>query len=125
LAGFFHFNNINPIEGLGSQIFPLNVWLNPAYWPFAILDRAAATDVSAVVALGVFAIACYAMARCFDVPMLPSVVAAQLCIVLFAPIANLILWPIMLTSTAPNRMPATAAHRRPGENDGCSGLAML
>jgi hypothetical protein len=89
-AGFFHFNNINPIEGVGSQLLPLNVWVNPAYWPFAILDKAAATDASAVVALAIFATACYVMARCFDVPMLPSAIAAQLCIVLFAPILFLL-----------------------------------
>jgi hypothetical protein len=89
-AGFFHFNNINPIEGVGSQLLPLNVWVNPAYWPFAILDKAAATDTSAVVALAIFAMACYVMARCFDVPMLPSAIAAQLCIVLFAPILFLL-----------------------------------
>jgi hypothetical protein len=85
-GGIFHFNNINPIQGLGSQILPLNVWLNPTYWPFAVLHRALAPDASAVVALAIFATACYVMVRCFDVPMLPSVVAAQLCIVLFAPI---------------------------------------
>src|SRR6186997_3542588 len=38
-GGFFHFNNISPIQGLGSQMLPLNVWLNPAHWPFAILDK--------------------------------------------------------------------------------------
>jgi hypothetical protein len=89
-GGVFHFNNINPIQGLGSQILPLNVWLNPTYWPFAVLDRALAPDASAVVALAIFATACYVMARCFDVPMLPTVVAAQLCIVLFAPIIFLL-----------------------------------
>ena len=89
-SGFFEFNNLNPIQGLGSQLLPINVWLNPVYWPFAVLDKAQATDVSAAVALGVFALACYVMARCFDLPMLPSIIAAQLCIVLFAPILFLL-----------------------------------
>jgi hypothetical protein len=81
----FSITNINPIEGIGSQFLPLNVWANPAYWPFAFLDRQLATDVSALVALGVFAAGCYIMARCFDVPILPSAIAAQLCVALFAP----------------------------------------
>src|SRR5215510_11352570 len=31
----FDVNNINPVQGIGSQILPLNVWANPALWPFA------------------------------------------------------------------------------------------
>jgi hypothetical protein len=84
-GGLFQVTNISPIEGVGSQILPMNVWLNPAYWPFHILSQALATDVSALIALACFAIACYVMARCFDVPVVPSAIAAQLCIVLFAP----------------------------------------
>src|SRR6266851_9414987 len=37
-GGIFHFNNINPLQGFGSQLLPHNVWANPAYWPFAIVD---------------------------------------------------------------------------------------
>jgi hypothetical protein len=85
-GGFFHFNSINPLQGLGSPLLPINVWINPTYWPFAILETGLTTDASAAVALGIFAIACYVMARCFDVPIMPSVIAAQLNIVLFAPI---------------------------------------
>jgi len=89
-GGFFHFNNINPLQGLGSQLLPINVWINPTYWPFAILDAGPATDAAAAIALGIFAFACYVMARCFDVPILPGVIAAQLSIVLFAPILFLL-----------------------------------
>jgi hypothetical protein len=89
-SGFFEFNNINPLQGLGSQLLPINVWINPTYWPFAILDKVQAADAAAAIALGIFALACYVMARCFDVPILPSVIAAQLSIVLFAPILFLL-----------------------------------
>jgi hypothetical protein len=85
-GGIFQFNNISPIQGLGSQLLPLNVWANPTYWSFAFLDGELATDIGAAAALGIFAAAGYIMARCFDVPVVPSVVAAQLCIVLFAPV---------------------------------------
>jgi hypothetical protein len=84
-SGLFQVNSISPIEGVGSQLLTMNVWANPAYWPFAVLDKEVATDVSALVALGIFMIACYVMMRCFDVPVVPSAIAAQLCILLFAP----------------------------------------
>src|SRR3982074_436203 len=58
----FQITTLNPIEGIGSQLLPLNVWANPAYWPFHFLDKALAADVSALIALMIFASACYAMA---------------------------------------------------------------
>ena len=86
-ASFLQFNIINPTQGLGSQLLPMNVWVNPAYWPFAFLPKELATDVSAAIALGIFVIAGYIMARCFDVPVVPSAIGAQLSIILFAPTA--------------------------------------
>ena len=86
-GSLFQLNNINPLQGFGSQLLPHNVWLNPAYWPFAVLDNGLALDISGLVSLGCLALACYIMARCFDLPVLPSIVAAQLSIILFAPVA--------------------------------------
>jgi len=86
-GGFLHVTNINPLEGMGSQLPPLNVWANPAFWPFFFLEAPTALSISAVVALGCLATACYVLMRCFDVPPLPSIVAAQLVIVLFGPLA--------------------------------------
>ena len=90
-AGLFHLNNINPLQGFGSQLLPHNVWLNPAYWPFALVDGPLAVDISAVVSLGLLALACYIMARCFDVPVLPSIIGAQLTAILFGPLAFLLI----------------------------------
>src|SRR5215831_1716449 len=89
-GGIFDLNNINPLQGIGSQLQPHNVRANPAYWPFVLFDIPLALDVSALVALGCLALACYVMARCFDVPVLPSIVAAQLSIILFGPLANML-----------------------------------
>src|SRR5262249_1370996 len=83
----FSVTNLNPLEGLGSQMMPMNVWVNPACWPFALFDKELATEISGIIALICYAAACYLMARCFDLPRLPSVVAAQLSIMLFAPAA--------------------------------------
>ena len=85
-GSLFQLNNINPLQGFGSQLLPHNVWLNPAYWPFAVLDNGLALDISGLVSLGCLALACYIMARCFDLPVLPSIIAAQLSIILFAPV---------------------------------------
>jgi len=81
----FDVTALSPIEGMGSQLVPVNVWGNPAHWPFAFLDKEVATDVSALIALAVFATACYVMTRCFTISVVPSVIAAQLSIALFAP----------------------------------------
>jgi len=88
-ASFLEFNNINPTQGVGSQLLPINVWANPAFWPFAFLPKELATDVSAAIALGIFAMAGYIMARCFDVPVVPSAIGAQLSILVFGPTAFL------------------------------------
>ena len=88
-GGFFNVTNINPLQGVGSQLLPLNVWANPGYWPFAFFSREIAADVSAAVSLAIFMTGCYVMARCFDVSIVASSIAAQFCIVLFAPTALL------------------------------------
>ena len=89
----FQVTTLSPIQGIGSQLLPLNVWANPAYWPFHLLDKAPASDVSALIALMIFASACYVMARCFDVGVIASAIAAQLCIVLFAPMVLVLKLP--------------------------------
>jgi hypothetical protein len=81
----FDITNINPLQGLGSQLMPMNVWVNPAYWPFAFFDKELASEISGIVAFLCYSAACYAMARCFDLPRIPSIIAAQSSIVLFGP----------------------------------------
>ena len=94
-GGYFDITNLSPIQGFGSQALPKNVWVNPAFWPFALFAKETATDVSAVIALACFAGAAYVMMRCFDAPVLVSALAAQACIALFAP-------ALLLTHTPTN-----------------------
>jgi hypothetical protein len=101
-GGVFEVTNISPIEGVGSQIMTMNVWGNPSFWPFAFFDKERATDLSALVALGIFMTACYIMTRCFDVPVVPSAIAAQLCILLFGPALLILLMPANFCLTAGN-----------------------
>jgi len=93
-GGLFNVTNFNPLGGAGSVLHTLNVWANPAYWPFAILnDLGLASDISALIALGCLMAGCYVMVRCFGLPVVPSVVAAQCCIVLFPPVGLLLFGP--------------------------------
>jgi hypothetical protein len=101
-GGLFDVTNISPIEGVGSQMLTLNVWANPAFWPFAFFPEELATDLSALVALGIFMMACYIMTRCFDVAVVPSAIAAQLCILLFAPVLLILLMPTNFCLTPGN-----------------------
>src|SRR5262245_16213776 len=89
LAAPFDVTNLNHIQGIGSLLLPFNIWANPAYWPFAITDGDHAAEVSGLVALACFVIAVYAMARSFDLPPLPSALAAQSCVVMFGPLVML------------------------------------
>ena len=57
-ARSFDISNLNPLQGMGSQMMPMNVWVNPAYWPFALFDKELATEISGVIALICYAIAC-------------------------------------------------------------------
>ena len=74
-AGIFDVTNLSPINGMGSQMLPKNLWANPSLWPFAFFDKELVTDISALIALAIFVVACYVMARCFDMPVVPSAVS--------------------------------------------------
>jgi hypothetical protein len=98
-AAYFDVTNLNPIQGVSSQLLPKNVWRNLSLWPFAFFDKEVATDISALIALGCFASAVYIMMRCFDAPVLLSASAAQSCIVLFAPALLLLHLPANFTAS--------------------------
>jgi len=91
---YFDVTNLSPMQSPGTQLLPKNAWANPAFWPFAFLTKETATDVSALIALACFASAVYVMMRFFDVPVLPSALAAQACIALFAPTLLVVDTPI-------------------------------
>src|SRR5262245_21443373 len=65
-AGFLDVGTLSHIQGIGSQSLPFNVWVNPAYWPFAFIDSDLAADLGGLIALACFVFAVYVMARCFD-----------------------------------------------------------
>jgi hypothetical protein len=97
-AKLFDITNLNPLQGLWPQMMPMNVWVNPAYWPFAFFNKELAAEISGVAALICYALACYLMACLFDLPRLPSVVAAQLSVMLFAPAARAMAFSVVFVS---------------------------
>src|SRR5262249_7072767 len=54
----FEITNLNPLQGLWAQMMPMNVWVNPAYWPFAFFDKELAAEISGVAALICYAVGC-------------------------------------------------------------------
>jgi hypothetical protein len=94
----FDITNLNPLQGLRSQMMPMNVWVNLAYWPFAFFHKELAAEISGVAALICYALACYLMARLFDLPRLPSIVAAQLSVMLFGPAARALVFSVVFVS---------------------------
>src|SRR5215468_10491802 len=94
----FDITNLNPLQGLWPQMMPMNVWVNPADWPFAFFHKELAAESSGIVALIFYAVACYLMARLFDLPRLPSIVAAQLSVMLFAPAARAMAFSVVFVS---------------------------
>src|SRR5215831_8017895 len=97
-AKLFDITNLNPLQGLWPQMMPMNVWVNPAYWPFAFFNKELAAEISGVIALICYALACYLMARLFDLPRLPSIIAAQLSVMLFAPAAGAMALSVVFVS---------------------------
>ena len=98
-GGVFEVTNLNPLQGIGSQLLPKNVWANPSFWPFAFFSHETAANLSALIAFACFAGAIYIMMRCFDVPVLPSALAAQSSIALFAPTLLLVHTPTSFAHT--------------------------
>jgi hypothetical protein len=48
-AAFPFITNLNPLQGFGTQLLPMNVWINPVHWPLAVLDGKLATDTAGLV----------------------------------------------------------------------------
>ena len=112
-AGFLKLTNLNPVQGFGSQLLPINIWINPVHWPLAFIDDdKLATDIAGLVGLTCVAAACYFMARCFDLSPLSSIISAQLSLVLFGPLGPLLALTasfVLLTGMAAVYAPYIAA----------------
>src|SRR5262245_39172541 len=48
VRGHLDLTHLSPVQGIGSQLLPKNVWVNPSWWPLRPVEKGTATDVSAV-----------------------------------------------------------------------------
>jgi hypothetical protein len=77
-------NALNPVEGDFSQLYPLNLWLNPANIQFTFLPFEVAMATSMLTFLAVLALVMYACARQLGLDRISAAIAAQ-CAIWFFP----------------------------------------
>ena len=73
----FEVNSLNPFQGNFSQLYPLNVWLNPAVVQFSWMPFDVAKTTSMLTFLLLQALAMYALARQFGLSPTWAAIAGQ------------------------------------------------
>src|SRR5262249_45493173 len=76
-ASPFEVNSLNPIQGNFSQLYPLNVWLNPGVVQFSWLPLEVAKTTSMLTFLSLQALAMFALARQFGLGTTWAAIAGQ------------------------------------------------
>lgn len=89
LARPFTVNTLNPLEGVFSQLYPLNIWLNPGFVTFLIFDHDTALIVSTAVFLFIYCLSIYALARTAGASPGVAIVGAQIGVFAFPPLYHL------------------------------------
>ena len=89
----------SPVEGLGTMIQPVGVWLHPGCWPFGIFaDDLTAKLASCVIVVIFVSLSSYWLGRVLELPPLLSLLTAQCTAVLFfPPLAALFFEPFSLS----------------------------
>ncbi|MGB7097541.1 MAG: hypothetical protein WBD95_02070, partial [Xanthobacteraceae bacterium] len=85
----FVVNTPNPLEGVFSQLYPLNIWLNPGFATFLIFDHNAALVASTAVFLLIYCFSIYWLARTVDASEGVAIIGAQLGVFVFPPLYHL------------------------------------
>lgn len=81
----FSLNSLNPLQGLGNQIVPINIWLQPSYLPFLFFEEGAAATISMVLSWLALLVSSYFLSRQLGIGKTTSLIAAQLITVQFFP----------------------------------------
>jgi hypothetical protein len=79
-------NTVNPLVGVFSQLYPLNVWLNPGFITFSIFSHETALVASTAIFLFIYCLSIYVLARTVDTSSAVAVIAAQLGAFVFPPL---------------------------------------
>jgi hypothetical protein len=79
----FHLNILNPLQGAAAFGSPINVWVNPVYWPFFSDNRLFATQGSTLITYAAVATAIFVLSRIWRVPFGASVVGSLSSLIVF------------------------------------------
>src|SRR5262249_56680542 len=116
----FEVNAVNPLEGVFSQLYPLNIWLNPGLVQFLIFDHDTALVASTAIFLFIYCLSIYALARTVDSSNGAAVVGAPLGVFVFPPLyhfsrlfSNYDLVPGAAPTVAVLQLPPCVVLRRP------------
>jgi hypothetical protein len=82
-APAFHVNILNPLQGAAGFGEPINIWVNPVYWPFFSDDPLFATQASTLIAYVAVATAIFVLCRIWRVPLGPSIAGSLSSFIVF------------------------------------------
>src|SRR5262249_19211670 len=79
----FHLNILNPLQGAGGFVSPINLWAGLLYWPFFSDDPLVATQGSTLVAYAAVASAIFLLSRIWRVPLGASIAGSLSSFIVF------------------------------------------
>jgi hypothetical protein len=82
-APVFHVNILNPLQGMAGFGSPINVWVDPVYWPFFSDDLLFATQASTLIAYVATATAIFVLSRIWRVPLGASIAGSLSSFIIF------------------------------------------
>jgi hypothetical protein len=96
-APAFHVNILNPLQGAAGFGSPINVWVNPVYWPFFSDNPLFATQASTLIAYVAMATAIFALSRIWRVPLGASIAGSLSSFIVFPPFSYIFGFATLLT----------------------------
>jgi hypothetical protein len=98
-APAFHVNILNPLMGAAGFGDPVNVWVNPVFWPFFSDDPLFATQASTLIAYVVMATAIFVLSRIWRVPLAASIAGSLSSFIVFPSFSTIFGFATLLTIT--------------------------
>jgi hypothetical protein len=96
-APAFHVNILNPLQGAAGFGSPINVWVNPVFWPFFSENPLFATQASTLIAYVAVATAIFMLSRIWRVPLGASIAGSLSSFVVFPPFSYIFGFATLLT----------------------------
>jgi hypothetical protein len=82
-APVFHLNILNPLQGAAGFGSPINIWVDPVYWPFFSDDPLFATQASTLISYAAVATAIFVLSRIWRVPVGASIAGSLSSLIVF------------------------------------------